>query len=231
MIEIFGPLVSPFVIKLLAAADYKGLEYRHQEYVGIRELRALNPITGKVPVARIDGEVLIDTSFIVRRFDEIQPTPALFSNDPLIAAKQRLLEDWSDESFYWYNQALRWAPQNEQRTIDQNSRFVPSPLRLFAKPLLRQLVGKQPMSQGMGRFPNEMLISELTQRFDDLVALLGDSPFFYSEQPSVADFAIYGVFNTGIEGGITPEFAELVSQRTKLSDWRLRVREKVSCYP
>lgn len=27
MIEIFGPLVSPFVIKLLAAADYKGLDY------------------------------------------------------------------------------------------------------------------------------------------------------------------------------------------------------------
>lgn len=225
MIEIFGPLVSPFVIKLLAAADYKGLDYRHQEYVGIRELRTLNPITGKVPVARIDGEVLIDTSFIVRRFDEIQPTPALFSDDPLIATKQRMLEDWSDEAFYWYNQALRWAPQNEPRTIEQNSRFVPSPLKLFAKPLLRQLVGKQPMSQGMGRLPNDMLITELTQRFDDLVVLLGDDPFFYSEQPSVADFAIYGVFNTGIEGGITPEFTELVSQRPKLSEWRLRVRE------
>ena len=170
MIEIFGPLVSPFVIKLIAAADYKGLDYWHQEYVGVRELRTLNPITGNVPVARIDGEVLIDTSFIVQRFDEIQPTPALFSYDPLIATKQ-------------------------------------------------------PMSQGLGRLPNEMLISELTQRFDDLVVLLGDSPFFYSEQPSVADFALYGVFNTGIEGGITPEFGELVSQRPSLSEWRLRVRK------
>jgi glutathione S-transferase len=229
VIEIFGPLVSPFVVKLLAAADYKGLDYRHQEYVGIRELRTLNPITGKVPVARIDGEVLIDTSFIVRRFDEIQPTPALFSDDPSIAAKQRMLEDWSDESFYWYNQALRWAPQNEPRTIEQNSRFVPSPLRLFAKPLLRQLVGKQPMSQGLGRLPNEMLISEFAQRFDDLVVILGDSPFFYSDQPSVADFAIYGVFNTGMEGGITPEFTELVSQRPALLEWRSRVKNATEC--
>lgn len=227
MIEIFGPLVSPFVVKLLAVADYKGLEYRHQEYVGIRELRTLNPITGKVPVTRIDGEVLIDTSFIVKRFDEIQSTPALFSKDPLIAANQRMLEDWSDEAFYWYNQALRWAPQNEPRTIEQNSRFVPTPLQLFAKPLLRQLVGKQPLSQGLGRLPIDMLITELTQRFDDLVALLGDRPFFYSEKPSVADFAIYGVFNTGIEGGITPEFAKLVSERPTLSDWRLRVKKTI----
>lgn len=135
-----------------------------------------------------------------------------------------MLEDWSDESFYWYNQTLRWAPQNEPRTIEQNSRFVPTPLTWFAKPLLRQLVGKQPMSQGLGRLPNEMLISELTQRFDDLVVILGNSLFFYSEQPSVADFAIYGVFNTGIEGGITPEFAELVSQRPTLSEWHLRVQ-------
>jgi len=136
-----------------------------------------------------------------------------------------MLEDWSDESFYWYNQALRWAPQNEPRTIEQNSRFVPSPLQIFAKPLLRQLVGKQPASQGLGRLPNDMLITEFSRRFDDLVVLLGDSPFFYAEQPSVADFSIYGVFNTGIEGDITPEFGELVSQRPTLSAWRLRVKE------
>ena len=42
MTEIFGPSVPPFVVKLLAAADYKGLDYRHQEYVVIRELRTLN---------------------------------------------------------------------------------------------------------------------------------------------------------------------------------------------
>ena len=43
MIEIFGALVSPFVVKLLSAAGYKGLEYRHQEFVSIRALRSLNP--------------------------------------------------------------------------------------------------------------------------------------------------------------------------------------------
>jgi len=93
--------------------------------------------------------------------------------------------------------------------------------------LLRQLVGKQPLSQGMGRLPYDMLISELTRRFDDLERLLGDSPFFYSDRPSIADFAIYGVFSAGIEEAVTPEFAELVEQRPALSAWRARVRDAV----
>lgn len=73
-----------------------------------------------------------------------------------------------------------------------------------------------------------MLISELTRRLDDLVMLMGDSRLFYSGRPSIADFAIYGVFSTGIEEGVTPEFAELVAQRPALSAWRARVRDAVA---
>lgn len=216
--------MSPFVVKVIAAADYKRLSYTHHEDVSIRELSRLNPATGKVPVAVFDGEVVFDSTSILRRFDEVQPTPALLSEDATIAAQQRMLEDWSDESFYWYNQALRWSTQNEQRTIVQNSRFVPAPVRAFAKPLLRRLVGKQPKAQGLGRLPYDVLIAEVGERLDDLVLLLGKQAFFYADRPSVADFAIYGVFETGCNGA-TPDFAEQVSQRAALADWHKRVEE------
>jgi len=130
-----------------------------------------------------------------------------------------------DESFYWYNQALRWSAENERRTIAQNSRFVPAPMRPFAKPLLRRFVGKQPKAQGLGRLPYEVLIAELGERLDDLVVLLGKDAYFYSDRPSVADFAIYGVFSTGHAEDVTPDFVELVSQRPALVDWRKRVEE------
>ncbi len=110
MIEIIGPSVSPFVVKILAEADYKGFLYTHTEQVSIRELGKLSPQTGKVPIVRFDGETTYDSTLILRRFDLVQPSPALFSEDPKVAAQQRMLEDWSDESFYWYNQALRWSP-------------------------------------------------------------------------------------------------------------------------
>ncbi len=164
---------------------------------------------------------------ILRHFGQVQSSPALLSEGVNIAAQQRMLEDWGDESLYWYMMALRWYPKNEHRTIAQNSQFVPAPVRLFATPLLRRLVGNLAKAQGMGRLPYDMVVAELGNRLDDLVRLLGKQPFFYSDRPSVADFAIYGQFATGCTGGVTPDFAEQVSQRAALVDWRKRVEEAI----
>ena len=49
MIEIIGPTVSPFAVKIIAAADCKRLSHTHREDVSIRELSKLNPATGKMP--------------------------------------------------------------------------------------------------------------------------------------------------------------------------------------
>jgi glutathione S-transferase len=57
-------------------------------------------------------------------------------------------------------------------------------------------------AQGLGRVPYDMLIAEFGERLDDLAMLLGEQAFFYADRPSVADFAIYGVFSIGCaEGG------------------------------
>jgi len=176
-------------------------------------------------VLRGTGEITFDSTLILRRFDTVQPDPPLFSEDPLVKTRQRMLEDWSDESFYWYNLALRWCPVNEARTIAQNSRFVPALMRPIAKPALRRLVGGQPKAQGLGRLPYDVLIAEMGERLEDLVQLLGRTAFFYSERPSVADFAPYGVFSTGLMEDVTPDFAELVSERPVLADWYKRVED------
>ena len=83
-------------------------------------------VLGAVIAMVIVWSRIYDSTLILRRFDQVQPSPALVSEDVTIAAQQRMLEDWSDESFYWYNQALRWSSKNEHRTIAQNSRFVPA---------------------------------------------------------------------------------------------------------
>ncbi|WP_268893919.1 glutathione S-transferase family protein [Sphingorhabdus sp. 109] len=219
--------MSPFVTKVKAATAYKRLPFKHREYVGIAELRKLNPQTGKVPIALFGTDVLFDSSLILRRLDAQQPSPPLIAEDPATAARQYLLEDWSDESLYWYVQALRWSDKNEPRTLAENRKFVPAPLRLFAKPILRRLVGKQPQAQGLGRLPEEMLIAELALRLGNLVTLLARDPFFHADRPSVADFAIYGVSTTGFSGA-TPEFAEAFASRPALVEWRSRMDAAIS---
>ena len=111
-IRVYGTRLSPFVEKTVRAINYKGLECEVVEINPI-QLRKLNPQTHKIPVVDIDGERLYDSTFILRRLDELRPEPPLFSEDPKIAASQRHLEDWADESLYWYGMGLRWSKANE----------------------------------------------------------------------------------------------------------------------
>ncbi len=125
-ITLYGSRISPFVEKVARALALKGLAYRAVDLKSPGDLKRWNPVTGKMPVLEIDGDKVYDSTFILRRLDEMQPDPPLFSDDPEVAAAQRMLEDWSDESLYWYVMALRWSPRNEAATIRQILPTVPA---------------------------------------------------------------------------------------------------------
>jgi glutathione S-transferase len=215
--------MSPFVEKVCRAADYKRIPYQRVE-VSFSELPRANPTTRKMPVARVGDETVYDSTFILRRFDELAPEPPLFHPDPEVAAAQRQLEDWSDESLYWQVMALRWTAENRARSVAQMSPFLPAAVRPFAGPLLRRLIGGQCRAQGFGRLPYDVLVREIGLHLDDLVVLLGRSAFFYSDRPGAPDFALAGQLQLGC-GEATPDFAALVSERPALADWRKRVEE------
>jgi glutathione S-transferase len=177
-----------------------------------------------MPALRIGDELVYDSTFILRRFDELQPDPPLFSADPEVAAAQRQLEDWSDESLYWQIMALRWSAENTERTVAQLSPYMPAVMRPFAKPLLSRVIGGTTRAQGLGRLPYDVLIREVAGHLDDLVLLLGRRAFFYADRPSGADFSLYGMFATGCSDA-TPDFAALASERPALADWRKRVED------
>jgi len=222
-VQIVGARLSPFVQKVVSAAEYKKIDFELRE-PSPRELGKLNPVTHKMPIA-IFGDVMVyDSTFILREFEELAPEPPLLSSDAQVAAAQRQLEDWSDESLYWYLMALRWSPDNEARTIQQLAEFMPRPLRPLAGPVFRRLIGRSTKAQGLGRLPYPVLAREVGERLDDLVLLLAQRSFFYSSRPSVADFALFGEFKTGCSGA-TPDFERLVSERPTLADWMKRVED------
>jgi glutathione S-transferase len=49
-----------------------------------------------VPVLDVDGEVLVDSSRIIERLEELAPEPALFPADPARRAEVRVFVDWFD---------------------------------------------------------------------------------------------------------------------------------------
>jgi glutathione S-transferase len=139
-----------------------------------------------------------------------------------VAAAQRHLEDWADESLYWYLMALRWAEPNAAATADQILSSVAALLRPVAGILVRRQIGGMTRSQGLGRLPHEIVVRELGRILDDLVLLLGDRAFFYADQPSLADLAVYAQLQMGLSGP-TPEVERLVADRPALCEFQKRV--------
>ena len=141
-----------------------------------------------------------------------------------IAARQRFLEDWSDEALYWYGMALRWSDANVNATTRQVVGSIPAPafLRPLVGALVRRNIRGQALAQGLARLPLETVVDELGRRFDELVMWLGDRPYFFSDRPSVADLAIFGQLNM-LQSGPTPQAERLIAQRPKLADYFLRL--------
>jgi glutathione S-transferase len=212
---VFGSRLSPFVEKVVRALAIKGIGVTLVEPRSPSDFAKWNPVTRKMPVLELGGERTYDSTLILRRLDALVPDPALLATEPQSAAAQRLLEDWADESLYWYGMALRWCERNRRATAAQILGGLPAPVRVMAGLLLPRQIHRTTIAQGLGRLPHDTLVAELARHLDDLATLLGGRPFFHADRVSVADLAMYGQFRM-LASGPTPEAGELVAARPAL---------------
>jgi len=225
-VQLFGARLSPFVDKVARGLNLKRIPYSMLGFSSPADFKKQNPDTQKMPVLIVDGERTFDSTRILRRIEELAPEPPLFDRDPKIAAQQSFLEDWSDESLYWYLMAFRWAAPNGDASATQVASGLPMPsflLPIVKMFLTRQIKG-QALAQGLTRLPFDVLTDEFGRRLDELVAMLGDRPFFYADQPSAADLAIAGQFST-MASGPTPQGEAMIQARPTLVAWKKRIDE------
>jgi glutathione S-transferase len=175
-----------------------------------------------MPVLEIESDRHYDSTFIIELLEERFPDPPLFSSDTDTRMRQRFIEDWSDESFYWYTMGMRWAPENTTATTEQIVATLPPLLRPVARLIAPRQIGATARAQGLGRLPLEVLERELGRRFDELLCWLGNRPFLFSETVGTADLAIFGQMST-LCSGPTPQGARLIDERAPLRDYYDRV--------
>ena len=214
---------SPFCTKVHRILAMKGLDYTPEAVGGPGELKRLNPGVGKVPVLRYDGELVRDSSRIAAFLDERHPDPPLWPADPEQRALCHVLEDWADESLYWFAVYHRWA-------IDANFRpfaavafgKLPPPVRWIVPVVARRQALQQLHGQGIGRLPVKQVGEILGGHLAALETYLGGRPFVTGEACTVADIAIFAVFQA-LALPALPETAALVRRRPALVDWAQRV--------
>ena len=220
--KLYGSRISPFVEKVARGLMIKGIDFETVPVKRPSDLKTWNPTTRKMPVLEIATESIFDSTFILRRLDEIHPEPPLIHAEPLIAAAQRQLEDWSDESLYWQVMALRWLPANISASLDEVLADAPFYLRPIARVMVRRAVVPAVDAQGFGRLPEPVLVREMGLRLDDLITQLDDQSYFFSSSPSVADLAIYGQLSV-LNRKPTPQGQTMLAERPALTDFLARV--------
>jgi glutathione S-transferase len=221
-VSVFGSRLSPFVEKVVRALHLKRVPYTLVPPASPFDFKRWSPQTGKMPVLDVDGERTVDSTCILQRLDALVPMPSLFADDPHVAARQRFVEDWSDEALYFYGMALRWHDVNAAATAAQILGTLPALVRPIAGLILPRRIRADVWAQGLLRMPLEHIVSELGRRYDEVLEFLDDRPFLFAEQVSAADLAIFGQASMQ-RSGPTPQAAEQIGTRPALLAYLARV--------
>ena len=131
-LKIIGSFVSPYVRKVLACMNLKGLEYEVDPitpFFGNDEYQRLSPLR-RIPVL-IDGDFSVsDSSVICAYLDDAYPDRPLIPADPRDRARARWFEEYADtrlgDVFIWglfYQKIVHplvWSEPGDQARIERS---------------------------------------------------------------------------------------------------------------
>lgn len=181
--------VSPFCLKLDAVL--KMMELPHQS------ITAPTPFGGpkkKAPWIEHEGRKIGDSSFIIayliERFGKDPDAALTLAQRGQAVAVLRLVE----ENLYWALVYDRWVrPENWPILKSSVLNQIPVPVRAVIAPIARRGVAKQLKGHGLG-LHSEADIEVIARRdIDALAAMLGDSDWFFDDQPTMTDAAVFSL--------------------------------------
>lgn len=218
--------ISPFCDKVRRVLHLKGVDYRVEE-VTIADtlkgrLKKLSP-AAKLPVLEIEGERIADSSDIVRFLEARFPEPRLVPVDPKEQALMHFLEDWADESLYFYEMHLRFTlPHNAERWVPEAAKHDGKLVRSIAGVALPRAMLKATRAQGTGRKPIEAIRLDLDRHFHMLNQWLAGKRWLVGESLTLADVAVFAQLQC-LAG--TAEGQDLLRGYDGVRAWMARVDE------
>jgi glutathione S-transferase len=223
MIKLYQFEISPFCDKVRRVLHLKGQPYETIEIPMTQALFRLPRIhpTGKVPILEHDGRRIADSTEIVRYLEERFPDPPLIPRDPRERALCHVLEDWADESLYFYEMRMRLTfPGNARRWVPALLAHDPAPLRGIARPIVARTIRQQASRQGIGRKSEDQVVAEAARHVDAVDGWLGDRAWLVGEALTIADVAVFAQL---VCIGQSDEGGDLLAGRPGVRAWMDRV--------
>lgn len=224
MIVLYQFASSPFSEKVRRALAYKGLAYDLHEVdraaIPAGRYADISP-TGKFPVLDHDGRIIVDSTDIVRYLDEIDPDKPLLPASRRDAALAHVIEDWADESLYFYEMTARLAwEHNLEPALDGFAAGMPGVPREMLRAGILKGVGELTRAQGIGRKTQAQVTLEIQHHYDALEALLDGQDWLAGAALSVADLAVFAQ-HRALQGAA--EGREIFARTVTVAAWAGRV--------
>ncbi len=214
---------SPFCEKVRRMLHFKRRAYETREVPPTEALVSLGRVEpgGRVPVIEHAGNVVADSTEIARYLEAAFPEPPLLPADPRELALCHLLEDWADESLYFYELFFRFglkenAPEWSRRTSESE----PPLLRRATERALPTVMRNVLRAQGIGRRAPERVVESFAALLGSLESLLDGRDWLVSDRLTLADIAVYAQLACACDTG---EGAALLGDRPRLVRWMERV--------
>ncbi|QFU75840.1 glutathione S-transferase family protein [Halioglobus maricola] len=221
--------MSPFNEKLQRMMRFKGVAFE-ENYWRLTEQGKLkkkhNP-TGKLPALEHDGHWVCDSTDVAHYIEENFPGPRLIPEDPAAAGLVHALEDWADESLYFYEMHMRFTTdrnweRNLPRMFERECWFMKSVLAGKMPGQIRKGIRKITGTQGIGRKTEAQLLVDCRRHISAVAGMLNDSDFLVAGQLTLADLAVYAMFLCFLD---TEELASIMSEYAAVGAWMSRVEQ------
>ena len=209
------PDISPFCVKLGAWMRLAGVAH---------EVKLGNPLKapyGKLPYAKIDGQIVADSTVIIQR---VQARDAVSLDQGLSPAQRAQARAWQsllEEHLYFFIIRERWQHDAGWAVYRRHLKDVlvksgaPGALAGVLLPSLRRKAVKIAHQQGVGRLDSTEAAALTRQLMQALATTLDDHAFMMGDEPTSVDASAYGmlagVAPLQIPGAIKDAWDELPS--------------------
>jgi len=187
--------ISPLCEKVRRILTWKRVPY------GVKNLRLLQTITrvnrlnpiSRVPTLDDNGKVIANSADIARHLEERFPEPPLVPRASAERALVQILEDWADQSLYFYEARLRFTfAANVERTADlllanEEAGLIRRVGALAAPRTMRNILAKQ----GIGRKSEEEVLRDVARHAEAIAGWLGTREWLVGERLTLADIAVF----------------------------------------
>ena len=215
-----APSLSPFCVKVHWALRLKKLAYETRDTLFANRVAP----RGKLPALAIGDELVEDSTAILERLDALAPgEPRLYPVEPEHRAVVDVLEDWGDETLYWYVIHYRWViDANFARLKHLFFGGQPAALRAVAPIVARRKIVAQARGQGIGRRPAAAVDSEFDHHLTTLDRLLTNHAFLAGNAITAADLAVAAQL-VELRLGVSPDAEARIDAHPATRAWIDRV--------